>query len=44
MQAVILTNQTEPNSVLGGKAGHVLWLLKNGFRVPETWVIPAGAD
>lgn len=43
MQAVILTNETEPNSALGGKAGHVLWLLKNGFKVPETWVIPAGA-
>ena len=43
MQAVILTNQTEPNPGIGGKAGHVLWLLKNGFKVPETWVIPAGA-
>jgi pyruvate,water dikinase len=29
---------------MGGKAGHVLWLLQNGFKVPETWVIPVGGS
>ncbi len=44
MRAMILTERTESNSTIGGKAGHVLWLLKNGSRVPETWVIAADAD
>lgn len=43
MGAVILSERTESNSAIGGKASHVLWLLKNGFRVPESWVLPAGA-
>lgn len=43
MEAVLLTDRTVADAAVGGKAAHVLWLLKSGFRVPETWVIPASA-
>lgn len=29
--------------LVGGKAERLAWLSRNGFRVPETWVIPASA-
>ncbi len=44
MRAILLSGKSEPNAPIGGKAAHVLWLLTNGFRVPETWVIPPGAS
>lgn len=28
---------------VGGKAQHLAWLARHGFRVPDTWVIPASA-
>jgi len=42
MEAVLLSGRTEPGAAIGGKAAHVLWLMQKGFKVPETWVIPAG--
>ncbi len=27
---------------IGAKAAHVRWLIANGERVPDTWVVPAG--
>ena len=42
MEALLLTDRIEPSTSIGGKAAHILWLQKHGFRVPETWVIPAG--
>ncbi|MFO0678945.1 MAG: PEP/pyruvate-binding domain-containing protein [Polyangiaceae bacterium] len=29
--------------VVGGKAARLVWLVKNGFRVPEAWVLPQDA-
>ncbi len=44
MGPLLLSDRTEASARLGGKATHVLWLLHHGFRVPETWVIPAGGS
>jgi pyruvate,water dikinase len=41
MEAELLTDRTVADAAVGGKAAHVLWLLKNRLRVPETWVIRA---
>ncbi len=41
MDAIRLTDRIDPDAEIGGKAAHVLWLMKHGFRVPETWVLPA---
>ncbi len=30
-------------AALGGKAARLAWLVRHGFDVPETWVIPEGA-
>ncbi len=42
MGPIPLTERTQATPRMGGKAAHVLWLVRQGFRVPETWVIPAG--
>jgi pyruvate,water dikinase len=42
MELLPLSDRIEPGIPIGGKAAHILWLLGNDFRVPETWVIPAG--
>ncbi len=38
-----LTAETPPNG-LGGKAGHVQWLIVNGNLVPPTWVLAPDVD
>ncbi|MFW2340912.1 MAG: PEP/pyruvate-binding domain-containing protein [Acidimicrobiia bacterium] len=43
MKAVLLTEISDPNAPIGGKAQHIRWLLNHGKRVPTTWVLPAGA-
>ncbi len=38
-----LTGGADPTAV-GGKAGHISWLIANEERVPATWVVPADAS
>lgn len=44
VQAILLSGQTDTSVPIGGKAAHVQWLISSGFKVPETWVIPAGGS
>ncbi len=41
METQLLTAAAPPPAAIGGKAGKVHWLIRHGYRVPETWVLPA---
>jgi phosphohistidine swiveling domain-containing protein len=41
MKTHVLTASSEAPTNIGGKAGRVHWLIRHGYRVPETWVVPA---
>jgi pyruvate,water dikinase len=41
MEAVLLSEVSDPNAPIGGKARHIRWLLDHGRRVPTTWILPA---
>jgi len=41
MKTQLLTAAAPPPAAIGGKAGKVHWLIRHGYRVPETWVLPA---
>jgi pyruvate,water dikinase len=41
MKTHLLTPTSEAPTAIGGKADKVHWLMRHGYRVPETWVVPA---
>ena len=43
LDALVRDDALRERKVVGGKAARLAWLRKNGFDVPETWVIPQRA-
>ncbi len=41
---IIALDKSTSSARWGGKAGHLQWLLANGFDVPNTWVVPPGVS
>jgi pyruvate,water dikinase len=41
IEAVARKRGADDPAEIGGKASRLAWLVKNGFAVPEAWVIPA---
>jgi len=41
MKTLHLTPTSEAPTAVGGKADKVHWLIRHGYRVPQTWVVPA---
>src|SRR5262245_43899202 len=43
LDALVREDKLAARKAVGGKASRLAWLSRNGFRVPDTWVLPQKA-